>query len=267
MLRRLWPLAVPPSPAKDELLRVIASARRFLYVEHQYACLSACVLDALLAALRAHPTLQIVIVSNAEAELAPAVIGAVIPSISRAVMRAHLDALHAAAPERVGVYGLVSMCSATKRPHSVYVHSKVVIADATTLAVGSLNMDDISFERSSELLSVFENAQLAGGTLARLMGEHLGAVGFLTASAERYRDLFSLCHVTAHDVRRQILDCCPDISAHLVPLAPSRLYADVRPRVSHPSGIAKHIVKHRIVPSSARGAAEALLKRPGVAHL
>lgn len=64
----------------------------------------------------------------------------------------HLQRLHAAAPTRVGVYGLISSGHESLSP--IYVHSKVMLVDDEVTCIGSANMDNVSLFRSSEILLV-----------------------------------------------------------------------------------------------------------------
>jgi phosphatidylserine/phosphatidylglycerophosphate/cardiolipin synthase-like enzyme len=89
----------------------------------------------------------------------------------------HLSRLHEAAPDRVGVYGLVSAAGGPGvRPAAIYVHSKVMIVDDEVAVVGSANMDNISLFRASELLLVCDHAAFARDLRTRLCREHLGAL-------------------------------------------------------------------------------------------
>lgn len=94
------------------------------------------------------------------------------------VVYEHLHRLYEAAPDRVGIYALVTAPEpgTTQRPSAIYVHSKVMIVDDEVAAVGSANMDNISLFKASELMLVCDSASLARDLRVRLCSEHLGAL-------------------------------------------------------------------------------------------
>jgi phosphatidylserine/phosphatidylglycerophosphate/cardiolipin synthase-like enzyme len=57
---------------------------------------------------------------------------------------------------------------------SIYIHSKILIADDELLVTGSTNTDNISFFYSSELSLTLYDVDIASGVRMRLFEEHLG---------------------------------------------------------------------------------------------
>lgn len=136
----------------------------------------------------------------------------------------HLNSIKKAAPDRVGIYGLVRQDETSRRckkqvgilenilqwncsnwylsfsfdiPFSrisvmtifavkpIYVHSKLSIVDDEWILTGSTNMDNMSFFYSSELSITITNAELARSTKVRLM-----QVSQLTMVEEHQIDYF-----------------------------------------------------------------------------
>jgi phosphatidylserine/phosphatidylglycerophosphate/cardiolipin synthase-like enzyme len=81
--------------------------------------------------------------------------------------------IYSAASDRVGIYGLIRQEPKTKVIKSIYVHSKLLIVDDKMVCIGSSNMDNLSFNLSSELNMNIYNAQVATETKERLVREHL----------------------------------------------------------------------------------------------
>jgi phosphatidylserine/phosphatidylglycerophosphate/cardiolipin synthase-like enzyme len=121
--------------------KVARRARTLIYLEDQYlwsAEIIACFADA----LRANPKLQLIAViphhpdQDGRFSMPPNLVG-----------RQHAMAeLHAAAPERVAVYGIENHAGTP-----VYVHAKVCIVDDVWTAVGSDNINRRSWTHDSEL--------------------------------------------------------------------------------------------------------------------
>lgn len=81
--------------------------------------------------------------------------------------------IYTTASDRVGIYGLIRQDTKSKVIKSIYVHSKLLIVDDKIVCVGSSNMDNLSFNLSSELNMNIYNAQVATHTKERLVREHL----------------------------------------------------------------------------------------------
>lgn len=121
--------------------KVIARAERLIYVEDQYlwnAEIVACFADA----LRATPSLHLIAVvphhpdQDGRMSLPPNLVG----------RRAALNLLHAAAGERVAVYGVENPAGTP-----VYVHAKTCVVDDVWASVGSDNINRRSWTHDSEL--------------------------------------------------------------------------------------------------------------------
>lgn len=122
----------------DELLAGIARARDFIYIEHQYLS-SRPIVAALVAALRAVPDLEIIIVLNQNPDLTG----------YRGWQNAHLISRGLLLHPRVGVFSLWSTDlhperAAVTRISQLFIHSKVMIVDDRWAAVGTSNLDGVS---------------------------------------------------------------------------------------------------------------------------
>ena len=105
-----------------------------------------------------HESLRVIIVTSVKTDLPVGLAGRVFNTTtkgpSQETMGEVLLEIHAAAPDRVGVYGLCWVHPATQAVKTIYVHSKVVLVDDAVLAIGSTNLDQFSFFNSSELTAI-----------------------------------------------------------------------------------------------------------------
>jgi phosphatidylserine/phosphatidylglycerophosphate/cardiolipin synthase-like enzyme len=153
--------------------KALARARRLVYVEDQYLW-SSMVTSVLASALRAAPDLRLVAVLPHQPDQDGAVSRP--PNlVSRARL---LRDLTAAAPGRVGVYGIESPSGTP-----VYVHAKVCIIDDEWASVGSDNFNRRSWTHDSELSAAVVDADYARGLRQQLAREHLGTEGALPLEA------------------------------------------------------------------------------------
>jgi phosphatidylserine/phosphatidylglycerophosphate/cardiolipin synthase-like enzyme len=121
--------------------KVIARARSLIYLEDQYLW-SAEVVRCFAEALRRSPDLHLIAViphhpdQDGKFSTPPNLVG----------RQQALDELHAAAPDRVGIYGIENHAATP-----VYVHAKVCIVDDVWASVGSDNINRRSWTHDSEL--------------------------------------------------------------------------------------------------------------------
>ena len=143
--------------------KAFANARRLIYVEDQYLWSSE-VSALLVAALRRSPDLRLVAVLPHQPDQDGTVSYA--PNlVSRARL---LHELHAAAPGRVGVYGIEN---ADGTP--VYVHAKVCVVDDEWVTVGSDNLNRRSWTHDSEVSAAVVHPEFARSLRHELAREHL----------------------------------------------------------------------------------------------
>jgi len=151
-------------------VKVLARARRLVYVEDQYLW-SRHVADVFARALRDQPQLRLIAV----VPHFPDQDGALSGPPSLVGRHAALDALWAAGRERVAVYGLEN-----EGGTPIYVHAKVCVVDDHWTAVGSDNFNLRSWTYDSELnLAVIDETPSPHGSFAerlrlQLAAEHLG---------------------------------------------------------------------------------------------
>ena len=120
------------------LLAGIASARRSIYIEHQYLS-SASVITALAAALARHPLLEIIVVLNQNPDV----------TAYRGWQNRRLAASGLFDHARVGLFSLWTVGGVDTRctlVNQVFVHSKAVVIDDRWAMVGSANLDGVSLE-------------------------------------------------------------------------------------------------------------------------
>lgn len=150
--------------------KAFANARRLIYIEDQYLW-SAEVCALLVATMRRAPDLRLVAVLPHQPDQDGAVSRA--PNlVSRARL---LDELHAAAPGRVGVYGIENRAGTP-----VYVHAKVCVVDDEWVTVGSDNFNRRSWTHDSELSAAVVHQGFARGLRQALAREHLDTDGELS---------------------------------------------------------------------------------------
>jgi phosphatidylserine/phosphatidylglycerophosphate/cardiolipin synthase-like enzyme len=144
--------------------KAFARARHLIYLEDQYLW-SAEVCALLVATLRRAPDLRLVAVLPHQPDQDGALSHA--PNlVSRARL---LDELHAAAPDRVAVYGIENPDGTP-----VYVHAKVCVVDDEWVTVGSDNFNRRSWTHDSELSAAVVHHDFARGLRQELAREHLG---------------------------------------------------------------------------------------------
>ncbi|MEW1954110.1 phospholipase D family protein [Terrabacter sp. NPDC080008] len=149
--------------------KAFSRAERLIYLEDQYLW-SEEVGALLAAALRRSPDLRLVAVLPHQPDQDGAMSYA--PNlVSRARL---LDRLHAAAPGRVGVYGVENAAGTP-----VYVHAKVCVVDDEWVTVGSDNFNRRSWTHDSELSAAVAHPGLARDLRQELAREHLGVEGDL----------------------------------------------------------------------------------------
>lgn len=121
--------------------KVVARAHRLIYLEDQYLW-SREIVGCFADALRANRQLRLIAVvphypdQDGRLSMPPNLVG----------RQQALDALCAAAPDRVGVYGVENHAGVP-----VYVHAKVCVVDDTWASVGSDNVNRRSWTHDSEL--------------------------------------------------------------------------------------------------------------------
>ncbi len=134
-------LAHSPAGATDilkALLKGIGQARSLIYIEHQYLSARP-IVAALASALKREPRLEIIIVTNQNADITA------YRDWQNDRLREHALLSH----PRVGLFTLWTAAPCTRRPgmtllNQIFVHSKVVTIDDRWATVGSANLDGVS---------------------------------------------------------------------------------------------------------------------------
>jgi len=161
------------------LLRAIHNARKLIYLENQYFR-SSRIAQALVRALRQHPNMELVVVTN---------------RIQGPWRHAYGGAYHTAKMQQTirktrpsfQLYELLSCGLVDQRVcyRPIHVHAKVMIVDNEWLTVGSANLNERSIRSEAEANVAIEDEALATELRCRLMAEHLG----LSPTDKRLADL------------------------------------------------------------------------------
>lgn len=142
----------------DTVEQALASARKLIYIEHQYLS-SRRVIAALVAALAREQALEIVIVLNQNPDV----------TAYRDWQNARLRETGLLSHPRVGIFALWRATPSSSPTHDwtinqLFVHSKVLIVDDEWLTFGSANLDGVSLHSYGHDFS---------GWLARRMFRHV----------------------------------------------------------------------------------------------
>jgi phosphatidylserine/phosphatidylglycerophosphate/cardiolipin synthase-like enzyme len=116
--------------------RGIARARSLMYIEHQYLS-SRKIVDALVAAVRRSPALEVIVLLNQNPDV----------TAYRGWQKARLSESGLLAHPRVGLFTLWSAelrDAGVRALNQVFVHSKVIVVDDVWATVGSANVDGVS---------------------------------------------------------------------------------------------------------------------------
>eukprot|EP01117_Protostelium_nocturnum_P019954 TRINITY_DN8780_c0_g1_i1.p1 TRINITY_DN8780_c0_g1~~TRINITY_DN8780_c0_g1_i1.p1 ORF type:complete len:862 (-),score=242.51 TRINITY_DN8780_c0_g1_i1:109-2694(-) len=170
---RVWKGVFDTQYLFREFTEMITNAKEFIYLEHQYPFHNFPLTHFMCQALQNNPNLLVVIVAPVKTDLLSGFVGNLVDWSEDHIMQ-HLLAIKKAAPDRVGIYGLVQQDENSSRVKPIYIHSKIAIIDDEWILSGSSNMDNMSFFYSSELTFSILNPELAVNTRSRLFQEHLG---------------------------------------------------------------------------------------------
>ena len=143
--------------------KALSRARRLVYVEDQYLW-GHHVGDVFTRALRAQPDLHVIAVVPLHPDL-DGVLGRTPQLLGR---RRAMQAMAAAAPGRVAVYGLENHAGTP-----VYVHAKACVVDDTWASIGSDNFNRRSWTHDSELSAVVVGDSYGRDLRLALAAEHL----------------------------------------------------------------------------------------------
>lgn len=228
----------------DAFSAIIGSAQRFLYVEHQYPFHNFTLTHLMCEQLRRQPDLKLIVVTPIRTDLPTGIVGNLI-DMSQDHINENLRSIAAVAPDRVGVYGLVSVDQ--HRIKAIYVHTKLIVADDQCMMLGSANMDNMSLYKASELVFKFDRAaDLATDTRTRLWTEHLyprfGEFTQLPAKTIDFDEGFAVFK----ELARLNLECARSgrpLVGRPVSLVPEADYAIVRSLIEAPNPLAKIAMK------------------------
>jgi len=229
-LERTWKGVFDTNYMFDCFKKFIQGAKRSLYVEHQYPFQNFALTYYLCEALKSNPNLKVIIVSPIKSDLPTGLVGDLFDWSQDHIIE-HLHLIYNCAPDRVGIYGLVSQDPVTKNVKSIYVHSKILIVDDEVVLTGSTNMDNVSFFYSSELSLILNHKELASSLRRKLCQEHLGsnALSKVDDFNTCFRTFRKIAQLNVESLKRGVLSGRP------VAMAPAENYAFLLKQVYHTS--------------------------------
>jgi len=219
---------------------MIMTARNYLYIEHQYPFHNYPLTYFMCQALKKNPTLRVLIVTPVKTDLLTGLVGEIIDWSQDHIIQ-HLHTIKKAAPDRVGIYGLVRQDDSSARIKPIYVHSKLAIVDDEWMLTGSTNMDNMSFFYSSELSVTVSNPLLARETLSRLLQEHLGS--FYKPEMDGNFPLVFDAFKRVATMNDKSLNAGLELVGRPVFMAPAENYELVLKRIYYPTSVSKVLYK------------------------
>ncbi|KAL0487482.1 phospholipase D [Acrasis kona] len=169
---RSWPGVFSTHTLLDNFIKLISNAQDCLYIEHQYPFHDVSLTQCLCDRLQSNQNLRVIVMMPVKSDLPGGIVGSLL-DISQDQIFENLQIIYNTAPTRVGVYGLLKQEAHSKAIKSIYVHSKLMIVDDKILCNGSANMDNLSFQQSSEYNVNILSEAICKETRRRLMEEHL----------------------------------------------------------------------------------------------
>eukprot|EP01119_Soliformovum_irregulare_P018865 TRINITY_DN5871_c0_g1_i2.p1 TRINITY_DN5871_c0_g1~~TRINITY_DN5871_c0_g1_i2.p1 ORF type:complete len:541 (+),score=138.32 TRINITY_DN5871_c0_g1_i2:1159-2781(+) len=239
-LLRIWKGVYDTNYLFHEHCHVITSAKKFLYIEHQYPFHSYALCHVMCQTLRKNPNLRILIITPIKTDLPTGVLGEWV-DWSQDHITQHLNTIKNTAPDRVGIYGLVRQDEISRKLKPIYVHTKLVVVDDEVMLTGSANMDNMSFFYSSELSVTIRNSPVAREARTRLIREHLGSHFQLEMSQnfEMSMDVFEELATKNH----VILGKDGKLVGRPVSMVPRERYENVLKKIYYPNRITKMLYK------------------------
>lgn len=240
-LERTWKSVFDVHYLFEDYCKMIKSAERFLYVEHQYPFQNFALTQLMCDQLRQKPDLQLIVVTPIKTDLPTGVVGELFDWSQDHIIQ-HLTMIQNTAPERVGIYGLINQDRRfPERIGGIYVHSKVTLIDDQWMVTGSTNMDNVSFFHSSELSVEIYSPAIAREVRLRLFKEHLGP--FYKTSLD---DDLGACFNAFRDsaaMNYQSLKETGFLRARPISLTPAESYQFILSKVYYPNKFTKLLMK------------------------
>lgn len=245
-LERTWKSVFDMNYLFEDYCRMIKSARKFLYIEHQYPFQNFSLTHYMCEALKSNPELKVIVVTPIKTDLPTGIVGEFF-NWSQDHIIDHLQLLYHTAPDRVGIYGLASQDAEDKHMiKSIYVHTKMVIIDDQWLLTGSTNMDNVSFFYSSELSVEIHHPDVAKSTRIRLFREHLGKFYH-----DEYDNNLDKCFEEFKRISELNIRTLKEnnlLSGRPVSLAPIENYNYIKSKVTYPTKLHKVLTKLGLSP-------------------
>jgi len=264
---RVWKGVFDTHYMLHEYMEMIKNAKSFLYIEHQYPFHNYPLTHVMCQALKRNPQLRVLIVTPVKTDLLTGLAGELVDWSQDHIIQ-HLHTIKKAAPDRVGIYGIVKQDPSSQRIKPIYVHSKLCIVDDEYIITGSTNLDNMSFFYSSELSLTIYNAQLAKDMKTRLIKEHLGRY-YKPEMEDDFQMIFDAFKKVA-SMNDKCLCAGIDLVGRPVFMAPAQNYELVLQRIYYPNKVSKLLYKMGIntedflqdIADSGRGYYESVKKLP-----
>lgn len=240
-LERTWKSVFDVHYLFEDYCKMIKSAERFLYVEHQYPFQNFALTQLMCDQLKQKPNLHLIVVTPIKTDLPTGLVGELFDWSQDHIIQ-HLTMIQNTAPERVGVYGLINQDGRfPERIGGIYVHSKVTLIDDMWMVTGSTNMDNVSFFHSSELSIELYSPAIAREVRLRLFKEHLGSFydssldDDLQACFNAFRDSAALNYQSLRETGL--------LRARPISLTPMDAYQLILSKVYYPNKATKLLMK------------------------
>jgi phosphatidylserine/phosphatidylglycerophosphate/cardiolipin synthase-like enzyme len=235
---RSWPGVFATHTLLDNFISLISNANESLYIEHQYPFHDVSLTQCLCERLRMNQNLKVIIIMPVKSDLPSGVVGTLL-DMSQDQIFENLQIIYNTASERVGVYGLLRQEQKTETIKSIYVHSKLMIVDDKILCNGSANMDNLSFQQSSEYNVNIFSEKICIETRRRLVQEHLE---YWTPEFIKFSKVFDafrkIGNANLNSIEKRNM-----VIARPVPLVPLNNKTIIVNVVNYPNPIAKMMFK------------------------
>ena len=171
---RTWKGFVGSHSIYKNYKKIIESAKENIYIENQFAFQDKQITKILTDALRNNRNLKIIVVLPFNPNL-PGWIRSVISHMSINDINKNLDKIIKTGNGHVKIYSLISQNKKKFNEFKqIYVHSKLIISDDSTIMIGSANLDKNGFKDSTEFNITINSPKLSKNTRIKLWKEHLG---------------------------------------------------------------------------------------------
>lgn len=236
---RAWPRVLEKHQLLENFCTIINNASNYLYFEHQYPFQNFILTQCMCDALKKNKKLHLIMIIPIKTDLPTGIVGSYL-DMSQDHINEHLELIYKTAPDRVGIYGLIRQESTTKSIKSIYIHSKLLIADDRVMCIGTSNTDNLSFYQSSEINVNIYNEGICKETKERLINEHLEY--YTKDMNEDFKNIYDAFEKIAN-LNYESLVKNQTLIGRVIHLCPESKLKFISNLVNYPSPIAKMVYK------------------------